>query len=104
MAYSISIDLPGKLELVGESLKIWMRNMTVQLRAEVEAEMTFKIQMAIGTDAGLLGCARWLGYPCWDKLITVKTKIDLGVSFGIHWNDNTGRIGISVSMKDTHVR
>ena len=80
-----------------------MRNEMVQLRAEVEAEMPFKIRLEIGTDAGLLGCTRW-AYPCWDKLITLKTKIDLDITFGIHWDDITGKISVSVNVKETKFR
>ena len=102
MAYSLSIDLPARLELVGDSLKVWMRNKTVQLQAEVEAEIPFNIRMKMGT-AAVWGCTTWTK-PCWDKLITLKTKIDLGITFGVYWNDNTGRISISVSLEETKFR
>ena len=79
-----------------------MQNKMVQLRAEVEAEMPFKIQLAIGTDA-VWGCTKW-AYPCWDKLITLKTKMDLDITFGIDWDDITGKISVSVNLKETKFR
>ena len=90
---------PAKLEMAKDSLSIRMQEQAFHLSAKVDIAMPFKIRLAMGLDWGALGCME-TSRRC-RKELTFTAKLNLNVAFGIHWDDNTKKIDISVDTKDS---
>ena len=90
---------PAKLEIVKDSLSIRMQKQAFHLKAKVDTDLRFKIRLALGLDWGALGCMTTTK-PCWDEEIKFATKINFHATFGIHWDDITKKIKVSVDTKE----
>ena len=93
-------DQPAKMNIIEDTLTIRMQDRAVRLKAEVDADIPFKMWLVIGTDWGLLGCSP-IAWPCWGALIYFRAKIELDILFGINWNEDTNKIVVKVNMPDT---
>ena len=88
------------MNIIQDTLTIRMQGNGVRVRAEVDSDISFKMNMKIGTDWGALGC--WVhAQPCEGSLIAVKAKIELDILFDIDWNEDTNKIIVTVNAPET---
>ena len=94
------------MKIIEDTLSIRMQGRGLRLKAEVDADIPFKMWLKIGYSWGALGCSASVifGHPCWGAVVYFRTKIDLDILFDIKWNEDSNKILVKVNAPNTKLK